>query len=105
MEYRSFSEGPERRRDNSRMLPSELNRTYYETSNTLCQFVNKHTHPKHRSNMRLKIQPGNAFQSLGTFVIMNDLTRERIERHLVWNKKRDPSSFISAFNHLRKLPL
>ncbi|KAH7084434.1 hypothetical protein FB567DRAFT_82437 [Paraphoma chrysanthemicola] len=96
----SFNEEPERRRHHSNMLPRKLYRTQYETSTTLSRYVDKHTHPKHRSNIQLKIQSWYAFQSLGMFQMREDLTRERIERHLVWNKKIDPSSLISAFNDL-----
>jgi hypothetical protein len=95
---RSFNEIAERLRDNSNMLPPEFYRTHYETSTTLSANVDKHTHPKHRSNIKLKIGGDNAFQSIGSFRLSIDLTRERIERHLVWNKKKDPSSLISVFD-------
>ena len=84
------------------MLPSALWRTHYETSNTLSRNVDKHTHPKHRSNIQLQIKNGNSFQSIGTFAMDKDLTRERIERQLIWNTKIDPSSLISAFNALSR---
>jgi hypothetical protein len=82
------------------MLPPALFRTHYETSNTLSRYVDKHTHPKHRSNIQLKIKEGYAFESIGAFHLERGLTRERIERHLVWNKKIDPSALISAFNDI-----
>ncbi|KAF2848718.1 hypothetical protein T440DRAFT_480772 [Plenodomus tracheiphilus IPT5] len=94
----TFSEVDERVRAPKSILPSKLYRTYYETSNTLCCFVSKDTHPKHREEPDLKIADGNGFQSIGTFSLARDLTRPRIERQLVWNKKIEASSFISAFD-------
>ncbi|KNG46814.1 hypothetical protein DDE82_004327 [Stemphylium lycopersici] len=76
----------------------ELFRTGYETSITLSSYVTKDTHAKHRQVPDLIIDEKNAFQSVGKFKLSEDLTLERIERHLVWNKKREPSSFISAFD-------
>ncbi|KAI8941663.1 hypothetical protein NX059_002875 [Plenodomus lindquistii] len=94
----TFSKSAERIRASSSILPEKFYRTYYETSNSLCCWVSKDTHPKHREEPDLKIADGNAFQSIGTFKFSRDLTRPRIERHLVWNKKVDPSSLISVFN-------
>jgi hypothetical protein len=91
-------------REHSNMLPAALFRTHYETSTTLSRNVDEHTHPKHRANIKLKLGEKNSFRSIGTFEIPKDMTRERIERHLVWNKKREPSSFISAFNAICKIP-
>jgi hypothetical protein len=103
-ENRSFSQKPERIRQHSNILPTALFRTHYETSTTLSRNVDEHTHPKHRANIRLKLGDKNSFRSIGNFAMSKDVTRERIERHLVWNKKIDPSSFISAFNHISKIP-
>lgn len=85
------------------MRPKELFRTGYETSITLSSYVTKDTHAKHRQVPDLIIDEKNAFQSVGKFKLSEDLTLERIERHLVWNKKREPSSFISAFDGAGKL--
>jgi predicted transcriptional regulator len=87
------------------MLPTSFYRTFYETSVTLSSRVSKDTHVKHRERQDLKITKGNAFQAVGRVVLERDLTKQRIERHLVWNKKRGPSTWISVFNALRKLPL
>ncbi|KAF2113887.1 hypothetical protein BDV96DRAFT_460289, partial [Lophiotrema nucula] len=84
----------------SNVLPDRLYRLFYETSATLCCFVSKDTHTKHREKPELKLEHGNAFQALGQFNPTRDLTKDRIVRHLVWNRKSDPSSFISAFNHI-----
>ncbi|OAG17588.1 hypothetical protein CC77DRAFT_1033476 [Alternaria alternata] len=96
----TFDQAPELTRAASGTLPSSIHRTFYETSQTACCFVNKDTHPKHREVPDLKISDENAFQSIGSFSLPTDLTRERIERHLVWNKKINPSSYISGFNDL-----
>ena len=84
------------------MLPSYFYRTYYETSITLSSRVSKDTHVKHRERKGLKISDGLAFQAVGKVKHARDMTKERIERHLVWNKKQDPSSWISVFNALSK---
>ncbi|CAN9255089.1 unnamed protein product [Alternaria alternata] len=96
----TFDQAPELTRAASGTLPSSIHRTFYETSQTACCFVNKDTHPKHREVPDLKISDENAFQSIGSFSLPTDLTRERIERHLVWNKKINPSSYISGCNDL-----
>ncbi|KAJ4993155.1 hypothetical protein SVAN01_01507 [Stagonosporopsis vannaccii] len=83
------------------MLPSFFYRTFYETSVTLSSRVSKDTHVKHRERQKLKIETGNAFQAVGKVDLRRDLTKPRIERQLMWNKKRDPSSYISVFNELR----
>ncbi|KAH6614347.1 hypothetical protein C7974DRAFT_444368, partial [Boeremia exigua] len=84
----------------SNILPPFFYRTFYETSITLSSRVSKDTHVKHRERQKLKIRKGNAFQAVGNVDFRRELTKPRIERHLVWNKKRDPSSFISVFNDL-----
>lgn len=66
--------------------------------------MSKELHAKHRENPALRIKEGNAFQALGDYDITKDATRERIERHLIWNKKREPSSYISVFNSLGLSP-
>jgi hypothetical protein len=43
-----------------------------------------------------------AFQSIGNFSVSADLTRNRIERQLVWNQKCNPSSFISVSDSISK---
>ena len=47
------------------------------------------------------IEDKNAFQSIGRFSL-EVLTREGIERQLIWNKKVDPSCFVSTINELSK---
>ncbi|KAI4649862.1 uncharacterized protein J4E79_009708 [Alternaria viburni] len=96
----TFDQTDELVRASSGRLPSSLHRTYYETSQTYCRWVDIDTHPKHREFPDLKISEGMGFQSIGSFVLEDDLTRERIERQLVWNKKIEPTSYISAFDDL-----
>jgi len=100
--YSTFSNKPEKERNDDRanIVPSSFYRTFYEISITLSAYVSKDTHAKHRERPDLKISEGNAFQAVSPFTAENDLTRERIERHLIWNKKKDPSSYISVFNGL-----
>ncbi|KAF2241521.1 hypothetical protein BU26DRAFT_390664, partial [Trematosphaeria pertusa] len=85
----------------SNMRPPFLYRVFYETSATLSSYVSKHTHVKHREQPKLKLREGNAFQAISKFSAARDLTRVRMERHLRWQQKRDPSSYISAFNCIR----
>jgi hypothetical protein len=85
-----------------KIVPAYFHRTSYETSITLSEYTSKDTHAKHREQPELRITKGNAFQAVCPFTLDKDLNRERIERHLIWNKKRDPSSYISAFNGLCK---
>ncbi|KAI0604995.1 hypothetical protein TUN199_10736 [Pyrenophora tritici-repentis] len=98
----TVNEEEERIRAHSNRLPSGFYRTYYETSQTACCFVNRDTHPKHREFPDLKITADNAFQSIGSFSLAHDLKRERIERQLIWNKKIKSSSYISAFDDIGK---
>ena len=65
--------------------------------------MSKDTHAKHRETPGLKIKEGNAFQAVGEFKIETEATKERIERHLVWNKKKNPSAYISVFDELSLL--
>jgi hypothetical protein len=91
-----------REKNKSKIIPKYFYRTSYETSITLSGYTSKDTHAKHREQPELRITKGNAFQAICPFTITSDMTRERIERHLIWNKKRDPSSYVSAFNKLCK---
>jgi hypothetical protein len=86
-------------------VPDSFLRTGYETSITLSDYTSKDTHAKHREEPHLRITSGNAFQAIAKFTLPGDLNRERIERHLIWNKKMNPSCYISAFNRLCKLIL
>lgn len=114
MIHRTFSETPEQlrafTRGNSNMLPSILYRTFYEISATLSSRVSKDTHVRHRENEGLRLREGNAFQTVGEVKFENNLTKEGIERHLVWNKKLNPSTWISMFDkwgmfiHLTGIP-
>lgn len=103
---RSFSDESAKQRQltsgKSKILPQTFYRTFYETSMTLCSRVSKDTHAKHRERPDLKIEPGNAFQAIGKRSLEDAITKEGIERHLKWNKKRDPSQFISTFNELSR---
>ncbi|KAF3041889.1 hypothetical protein E8E12_005039 [Didymella heteroderae] len=100
----TFNNASERTRDLTvgvrNMLPSTLYRTFYESSATLSSRVSKDTHVRHRENEQLKLRPGNAFQTVGEVHFNDSLTKEGIERQLVWNKKENPSTWISMFNEL-----
>jgi len=98
---RSFSELQGIVRGASKILPPAFYRIHHENSATLSKHVTLDTHTKRRECPRLGSKPGNAFQALGTFQV-RDFTKERIERHLVWNKKEDPSSHVSVFNNISK---
>lgn len=102
----TFEEIPERLRektsDQSKILPPTLFRTFYEGSATLSSRVPKDNHVRHRENEELKLRSGNAFQTVGEIDLKKSLTKEGIQRHLVWNKKQDPSTWISMFNQLCK---
>jgi len=74
----------------------------YEQSATLSTFTSQHTHVKHRDVANLRLHDGNAFQAIGDFKAERDLTCYRIERHLKWNQKKEPSSYISAFGDISK---
>ncbi|KAF2636198.1 hypothetical protein P280DRAFT_522442 [Massarina eburnea CBS 473.64] len=95
----TFRETDELVRGASNRLPSSLYRTFYENSATLSSYVSKHTHVRHRQEPHLKLRSGVAFQSIEDFDPNRDLTKVRIERHLVWNQKKDPSSYISTFSN------
>ena len=69
---------------------------------TLCSRVSKDTHAKHRERPDLTIESGNAFQAIGKRNMMKAVTKEGVERHLKWCKKRDPSQWISVFDTLGK---
>lgn len=84
------------------MLPSSFFRTYFENSITLSSQVSKDTHIKHCERKTLKIIEGNAFQAVGKVELEQDMTKERIERPLVGNKKKNPSSWVLVFNKLGK---
>lgn len=57
---------------------------------------------RHRDKPDLRLDDDNAFQSIGGFIPSEDLKSERIERHLEWQRKVDPTSYVSAFNNLSK---
>jgi hypothetical protein len=60
-------------------------------------------HTNHIEVPKLKLGSGNAFQAVGTLRYNLDFTKERIMRHLIANKKRDPSPFISTMSSLSRL--
>lgn len=95
---RSFSKPPELVRGAGNLRPPRLYRVFYENSATLSCFVTKHNHVRHRQEPDLRFQEDNAFQAIEPFVPSRDLAPPRIERHLKWTQKVDPSSYISAFN-------
>ena len=115
----TWDEHTELARGASKILPKAFYRTFYEDSATLTPYVTKyinpssgcqlcangsyrHTHPKNRQRMDVKLSDNAAFQSIGKFNLVKDITRSRIERHLCWNQKRDPSSFVSVSDSLSK---
>jgi hypothetical protein len=85
--------------------PVQVYRTSSEESKTLCAYTNIENQPKHREAEGLKILKKNAFQAIGAPNLAIDLTLNRLERHASWNTVKGPSSWISAFNRLRKYSL
>ncbi|KAJ4349665.1 uncharacterized protein N0V89_008282 [Didymosphaeria variabile] len=73
----------------SNIRPSKVYRVIHEDSATLSHFTGN-----------LKLGEGNAFQAIAPFSGEHDLTRPRIERHLVWNKKKNESAYVSTFNRI-----
>lgn len=55
----------------------------YEYSHTLSPFVDEHTHGTHPELSDLRLRDNNGFQSYGEFRPFQDLTKQRIDRHLV----------------------
>lgn len=98
--HSTFREQDELLRGQANMLPQGFYRTFYETSATLSKYVSIDTHVKHRKRKTLVIQDGMAFQPVARFTVHDYLHREGIERHLVWNQKKDPSGYVSVFNDL-----
>ncbi|KAL1610526.1 hypothetical protein SLS60_002195 [Paraconiothyrium brasiliense] len=115
----SWDEHMELARGAGGILPEKFYRVFYEDSATLTPYVTKfvdlpqmkiivltystrHTHPKNRERLGVTLGENVAFQSLGKFRFKRDLTRNRIERQLAWNQKRDPSSFISVSDSIGK---
>ncbi|EAT79237.1 hypothetical protein HBH56_210160 [Parastagonospora nodorum] len=98
----TFNNAPEQDRQTrkSEIVPPDFRRTSYETSITLSSNTSKATHAKHRDRKDLRLEAHNAFQAICVWDLMKDLNRERIERQLIWNKKEDPSSYISTFDSL-----
>ncbi|KAF1949417.1 hypothetical protein CC80DRAFT_540257 [Byssothecium circinans] len=82
----------------SNMLPHRLIRVAYEDSSTLSAY---NSHGRHRQKPELSLEADIAFQAYGTFDSNKDLTRDRIERHLVWGMRVNPSPYISSFNNLK----
>ncbi|KAG9195627.1 hypothetical protein G6011_00748 [Alternaria panax] len=96
----TFGNQEELIRARNKLLPKHFYRTFYETSATLSKYVSIDTHVKHRMPKLLKIKDEEAFQPVAEFTIHEFLNRGGIERHLVWNQKKDPSGYISVFNDL-----
>ncbi|KAI4654935.1 uncharacterized protein J4E78_007114 [Alternaria triticimaculans] len=96
----TFDDLAERLRSHGTPLPAYFYRTFYETSATLSKYVPVDMHTKHRTDDKLKMEAGMAFQPVAKFNVHGYLHREGIERQLVWNQKKDPSAFISVFNEL-----
>jgi hypothetical protein len=96
-----------RNKRRTNIVPTHFYRPFFETSITLSANVSKDTHTKHREQPDLEIMKGNAFQAVGPFAIRESLDRERIERHLIWNKKKpqahtSPPSTNSVSQALRQ---
>jgi hypothetical protein len=100
--HSTFSNKSERIRAWSNNLPPQFYRTFHEESKTLCAYTSTDNQPKNRQAEGVKIRTGNAFQAMGTPDLKKDLTLPRFERHVSWGTVKDPSSWISVFNHLRK---
>jgi hypothetical protein len=99
--YSTFREAAERIRGTSNILAPKFFRTFDEDSKTLCSYETIDTHAKNIEVPDSILQEQNAFQALGTPQV-RDFTRERVERHLSWLTRKDPSSFISVFNSGRE---
>jgi hypothetical protein len=91
-----------------RKLPDNFWRTFYEDSHTLSRYVgngkdiNASSPDSHVDTVINQVNDGNAFQALKRFALRDSITEENILKHLNWKKKED-SSFISAFEDFRKL--
>ncbi|USP75522.1 hypothetical protein yc1106_02796 [Curvularia clavata] len=93
-----FDTDVEKMRAKGISLPQTFYRTFYENSATLSRYVTVDTHVKYRERKDLRIDDGNAFQSVGYFSIDPCMLLEAIERHLVWNQTRIPTAYISVFD-------
>lgn len=98
--YSTFDDAKELNLHGRTLLPKAFYRTFYETSATLSRYVTVDTHTKHRKHKDLKIEDGNAFQSIAGFSIHEYLKKECIEQHLIWNQREHPSAYISTFDHM-----
>jgi hypothetical protein len=78
-------------------LPPFGYRTSGEKSGTLSLYQPPDCHAQNRDVDHLKLTEGNAFQKHAEFDASRDLTPQRIARHYVTNKTKDPSSFVSAY--------
>lgn len=85
--------------------PSKFYRYHFENAATLSLFVNKINHISHKEVLDLKLQDGNAFQSVGTLKPNLDITKERIDRHYKVKQMKNPSPYISAMSSLSKFRL
>ncbi|CAG5154070.1 uncharacterized protein ALTATR162_LOCUS3453 [Alternaria atra] len=81
--------------------PSKFYRYHFENAATLSLFVNKINHISHKEVLDLKLQDGNAFQSVGTLKPNLDITKERIDRHYKVKQMKNPSPYISAMSSLK----
>ncbi|KAF2013481.1 hypothetical protein BU24DRAFT_483255, partial [Aaosphaeria arxii CBS 175.79] len=96
--HSTFTEAPELIRKELG-LPRAFYRAHWEYSKTLSRYVEEHTAAKHCDRPDSKLRPGSAFQSIGDFNFLKDLTRERVNRHLIWLKAYPPSSYVSTFDN------
>jgi hypothetical protein len=78
-------------------LPPFGYRTSGEKSGTLSLYQPPDCHAQNRDVDHLKLTERNAFQKHAEFDASRDLTPQRIARHYVTNKTKDPSSFVSAY--------
>lgn len=72
------------------------------THNTKLIIGFRYNHVKRRLRPSLQLDRKNAFQAIAKFQGKRDLTPQRIERHFVWNMRKEESAYISFFNTLRK---
>ncbi|KAI4635717.1 uncharacterized protein J4E87_000672 [Alternaria ethzedia] len=88
-------------RSQGKHRPDKLYRHHFENAATLSLYVNKINHISHKEVPDLKLQDGNAFQSVGTLKPTKDITKERIHRHYKTQQKRRPSAYVSAMPSMK----
>jgi hypothetical protein len=97
--YRSFLGSEERMRAHAKMLPACVYRASGEKSGTLSLYQPPDCHAQNRDVDHLKLAEGNAFQNHADFDASRDMIPQRILRHYIPNKTKEPSPFVSAYGN------